>query len=154
MILMIISIILDAVFSSFSNILFPLFTLVSLIIVYKTRKDFFKYSLIYGLIYGILFTNMFLLELISYYICSLFISYFFKNFKFNFLNCIVLTVLNITLYRIINFVLLVSCKTIKFNLFLLFKSIYSSILINIFYITILYFLFRKKSNKKNYKLYN
>ncbi len=155
--LIIISLIFDGLLSSFSNIFIPLFTLSSLVIIYKKKKNFIWYSLIIGLLYGIIFTNMFLLELISYYLCSIFIVIYFDKMKYNLMNTFLITIINIILYRTINFLILCFSRIIKFNIFLLFKSIYSSILINLIYIAIMYFVFIKifnKSNKKKYKLYN
>ena len=155
--LIIISLIFDGLLSSFSNIFIPLFTLSSLVIIYKKKKNFIWYSLIIGLLYGIIFTNMFLLELISYYLCSIFIIIYFDKMKYNLMNTFLITIINIILYRTINFLILCFSRIIKFNIFLLFKSIYSSILINLIYIAIMYFVFIKifnKSNKKKYKLYN
>lgn len=155
--LIIISLIFDGLLSSFSNIFIPLFTLSSLVIIYKKKKNFIWYSLIIGLLYGIIFTNMFLLELISYYLCSIFIVIYFDKMKYNLMNTFLITIINIILYRTINFLILCFSRIIKFNMFLLFKSIYSSILINLIYIAIMYFVFIKifnKSNKKKYKLYN
>ncbi len=155
--LIIISFILDGLLSSFSNLLVPLFTLSSLIIIYKKKKNFLIYSTITGLIYGIIFTNVFLLDLISYYICSIFIIFIFKKIDYNLINCLVLTVLNVILYRVIGFIVLSISNIIRFDMFILFKSIYSSILINLFYITIAYFIFIKifnNSNKKKRKRYN
>ena len=149
-ILIIISIILDGVFSNFSNIFFPLFSLSLLPIIYKHKKNLIIYSLIIGLIYGLIFTNMFLLEIISYYICSLFIICFFKKFNYNIYNLLLNTLLNIILYRTINFIVLSLSNIIPFSISLLFKSIYSSLILNIIYIILIYLITNKKNViKKN-----
>lgn len=149
-ILIIISIILDGVFSNFSNIFFPLFLFSLLPIIYKYKKNLIIYSLIIGLIYGLIFTNMFLLEIISYYICSLFIICFFKKFNYNIYNLLLITLLNIILYRTISFIVLSLSNIIPFSISLLFKSIYSSLILNIIYIILIYLITNKKNViKKN-----
>lgn len=153
-ILIIISFILDGIFSSFSNIFFPLFALSSLIIVYIYNKKNILHSVIMGLLFGIIFTPYFYIECICYYICFKFISYFFKRVPYNLINVLILTFLNIILYRTINFIILVISNVIVFDFNILFKSIYSSIIINLIYISIVYFIFNKIRNKKSFSLYN
>lgn len=149
--IVIISLLLDSIFSDFTTIFYPLFTLTSLIIIYN--KNILKYSIILGFIYGLVFTNLFFVEILSYFICSLFITYFFKKNHYNLINTLILTILNIIIYRVINFLILSILKIIDFKLNILFESIYTSLIINILFILICY-LFKTKCNKKTYKIYN
>ncbi|MCM1370558.1 MAG: hypothetical protein NC181_01525 [Clostridium sp.] len=153
-VLLIISFILEGILSSFNSILFPMLVFSTLPIIYKYKKKSIMYVVLIGIMHGIIFSNLFLIDLISYFICFNIIIMFFRVFKYNYISVILITILNIVLYRIINFILLLLIKVIDFSWFLLLKSIYSSLIINIIFISLVYILFKKLCNKKNISIYN
>jgi len=149
-----ISFILDNIFSNLINydsLFYPLFTLLSLILIYPkyNKKDnrYFIISFIIGLIYDIvlntLFLNSFIFLLLSYILRIIF-----NKIKYNYLSILFISILSIIYYRIVNYIILVILNYLEFNIFTLFKSICSSILLNIIYITIFHVLKRLIFNKK------
>lgn len=140
------SFILEGMLSSFNNIFHPLFVL-SVLVTFKDKKKYIFFSFIVGIIYGIIFTNNFLLNSIVFYICSIFIKCFFSKTQYNFINIVIITVLNIIIYRVAIFTVLSMASQIDFNVFHLFESIYSSLISNIIFIIILYLISNKRIKK-------
>lgn len=153
-IILVVSFLLDGIISFFLNkniILNPLFSLCSLIIIFKYyKKNITKYFIlgaILGLFYDLVYTDtMFLNAGIFLFIC-LFISKFYKTFSYNLLNSIILTIIIIVIYRLLTFLVLSMVGITNFNLYNLLKSIYSSLILNIIYTSIYFF------KKKKYKIY-
>lgn len=153
-IILVVSFLLDGIISFFLNkniILNPLFSLCSLIIIFKYyKKNITKYFIlgaILGLFYDLVYTDtMFLNAGIFLFIC-LFISKFYKTFSYNLLNSIILTIIIIVIYRSLTFLVLSMVGITNFNLYNLLKSIYSSLILNIIYTSIYFF------KKKKYKIY-
>lgn len=154
-IILVVSFLLDGIISFLLNkniILNPLFSLCSLVIIfrYQTRQNKTKYFLLaflLGLFYDIVYTNTLFLNAGIFLIISLIIVKFYKIFSYNLLNSIIMTLVVIIIYRSLNFIVISSVGLIDFDLSNLFKSIYSSLILNIIYIS-LYFL-----KKKKYKIY-
>jgi len=151
---MIISFILDNIVSNLINydsIFYPLFTLLSLILIYpnynKKDKKYYIISFILGLIYDItlntLFLNTFIFLLLAYILRLIF-----SKIKYNYLSVLFISILSIIYYRTVTYVVLLILNYLEFNIHTLFKSIYSSILLNIIYVTIFYLLKKLIFNKK------
>ncbi len=140
--LSIVSFFLDGILSRYispNSLFLPLFTIVSLVIIYPYFNDnarYFKYIAIMGLLYDIaymdlLFYNCFIFVILGF--VNIFIQYLLSNSVY--INVMISTII-IILYRISNFIYAnivgyVSCKD-------LFVTIYSSLLLNIIYCIILY----------------
>lgn len=135
-----------------NSLFFPLFTLLSLIIIFSYNlKEYhlFLLSSFIGLIYDIIFTDTMFMNASIFLIFSLGIYLIFKRINYNLLNVIFVSILMIILYRIITYFLFLLSYSVSFNVFILLKGIYSSMIINIFYIMVLYFIRNKmiKSSK-------
>lgn len=147
-----ISFILDNIISLFLNhnsIFFPLFTLLSLIIIFSynlKNHHYFLLSLGIGLLYDAAFTDVIFLNSSIFLLLSLVIYLIFKAINYNLFNIILLSLLLIISYRIITYILFLLYFNISFNIYTLIRGIYSSIIINIIYILILYFIRNKKIN--------
>ncbi len=140
---------------SISTFLFnPLFTLVSLIIIYPHTLKNDKYTkivLVTGLIYDIVFTNTLGLNMLTFYIISLLIKYIYKHIYLNTLTIILVVPIIVTIYRILTYGILVLSGLFTFNINDLYKSIYSSFIINIIYLIIIYIITNIISKK--YKIH-
>ena len=68
-------------------------------------------------------------------------------FSNNIINIGFISVLVIAIYRIISYTILVMINYLPFDMNLLFHSIYSSLLVNILYAVILYFICDRISDK-------
>lgn len=153
--ILVISFLLDNLISFFLNInlLFnPLLSLVSLIIIFRYyhKKDENKYlitSFVLGLVYDIVCTDTIFLNAGIYLLLSLFIIKFYKIFSYNLLNSAILLIIVIIIYRSITFLVLSNFNFISFNLYHLLQSIYSSLILNLLYLS---FFFLKKKKYKRY----
>ena len=155
-IIIFLSLILDGIISNISSILIPLFTLLSLIIIkpyYKINKNYLILSFILGILYDIAYTDLLYINAILFLLIGYFIIFITKRLKDNIFNVTIISILTIIYYRTLSYLTyIISTKDI-FNINILFKSIYSSIIINIIYIIICYIITSKKS-KKTYRKYN
>lgn len=157
--IILISFYLEGIVSNFVdlNYLQPLFTLLSIIIIYpylfNRKRDYFIICFITGLLYDITYTdtiflNAFIFILMGYIIYL--INIFITNNK---LNVIFISFITIILYRIITFLVLIFINYINKEINLLINSITSSILINIIYIFLTYIITNRISIKKGiYKM--
>lgn len=152
--ILLISFFLDGIISFVfnNNILFnPLFSLMSLIIVfkyYKKREDL-KYLItifMVGLLVDIVYTDTLFLNVGIYLIIGIIVIKYYKFFTYNLLNSIILSFIIILLYRLLNFLILSNIGVISIDFYKLIESIYSSLLLNLIYISC-FFLKRKKYKK-------
>jgi len=153
-ILTIISFLLDGILSRYINInsiFLPLFTIVSLIIIYPYFNDnnsrYFKYISIIGLLYDIVYCNTIFFNSFIFLILGFFIIMISYSLSNNIYVNILITMICISLYRIINYLFVVLFKNVDFTFIVLFKSIYSSLILNIIYCIILYLSSEYFSNK-------
>ena len=147
-ILLAISTILDILLSGITHntVLIPLFSVTSMIIIYplmKNNKSYLKLILIYGIISGFFFSPFLLFNTLIYLIIALFIIELNNVFKDNIGHLILMTILVILFYRILIYINLIIIKAIDADLSILFKSIYSSLILNLIYIIIINFISNK-----------
>lgn len=159
----IISLILDGILSVLldNNSLFvSLFSVVSLIVIYpylSTKKNIFIYGAITGCLYDIVYTQTPFLNTLIFIMISAIIYFWFKFLPINFFNSLFLTFIVIFVFRAFVYFIQVFVGNIKLNFSLFLKSFYSSIISNIIYYAITFFLLKKfdlKDRKRvsyNYK---
>lgn len=149
-----ISFFLDGILSFFinNNVIFnSLFTLTSLMVIcrYYKKKDALKYLIlcgVVGLLLDIVYTDTLFLNSGLYLIIGVAIIKYFKLFRYNLLNSLLLLFIIICFYRTLTFIVLANVEFIKLDFYQLFKSIYSSLVLNIIYISC--FFFKRKKYKK------
>ena len=125
-----ISLLLETIVSNIvgiNSIFIPLFFIMSLILIYP-KKNYMVYCIICGLIYDICFYNSLFINTISF----IFIGLLLPNL--NKYNIYMKSIIVIIFYRFITYFMLVLIGYSRFNALLLFKSIYSSIILNIIFI--------------------
>ena len=149
--IVIVSFILDNIVSNFLNynsIFNPLFTLLSLVLIYpsfnKRSNNYYIYVFILGFIYDVAITNTLFLNAFIFILLAYFIKLIFNKIPYNYLSVLIITLCSIIYYRVITYAILIILNYLDFNLFYLFKSIYTSILLNIIYISILYLIINSK----------
>lgn len=146
MLIVCISIFLDNLISIFINtnsIFFPLFTLLSIIFLNLLNIEDFHYFLltfIIGFVYDIFFSNSIFMNTSIFLFLGLIIYLIFKKINYNFFNVLITSILIIILYRIITYFLFLLNSNVYFNINIIFKGIYSSLIINIIYIIVVYFI--------------
>lgn len=138
---------------SLNTLFLPLFTIVSLVIIYPYFNNdnfrYFKFVAIIGLLYDIayfntLFYNFFLFLIIGFVIGL--INYLLSN---NLYTNILMAIISITIYRILTFLLVIIFKTNAFSFFDLIQSIYNSLILNIIYCILIYIITEIYSKKKH-----
>lgn len=151
-----ISFFLDGILSRYilsDSLFLPLFTIVSLVIIYPYFNNdnfrYFKFLSLIGLLYDItyfntLFYNFFIFLILGFVIGLL--NYLLSN---NLYTNILITIISITIYRIITFIFMLMFKTNVYSLTDLLKSIYNSLILNIIYCIVIYFLTEFYSKKNN-----
>lgn len=153
--ILLISFLLDGIVSFIfnNNVMFNiLFSLMSLIIIfryYKRREDL-KYlitAFVVGLLVDIVYTDTLFLNAGIYLVIGIVIIKYFKLFTYNLLNSILLVFIIISLYRLLNFLVLSNTGVISINFYKLLESIYSSLFLNLIYI---FCFFLKRRKYKNY----
>ena len=157
-IVIIISIILDGILSNFlpytiGNLSYftPLLTLVSLFLIYpfyiKKAKKYYIAALIMGLIYDLLYTNLLFYNSILFLIISILIKYLYKNFEVNYFNIILYIIVIITSYEIIQALIILSFQLVPITISKLIYKIIHSLILNIIYTEIVYFIIQKLPKK-------
>ena len=133
-----ISLILDGVFSRFFN---SLFTLISLIFIYK-KENRYLITLISGFIYDLVYTDTLFLNTLIFMLILLLIEFIFKYIRFNLVNTILVSILIIIIYRTSIYFILFIINYIESDIVnLLYGILYS--LINVIFTTIIYLTNKK-----------
>jgi len=144
-----ISFFLDGILSLFmgkDSIFLPLFTVLSLIEVYpllKNKRKLITIGIIMGVLYDVVYTQTLFMNTIIFFLISLTIIEVFKLLSYNSFNSLLLSILLIILYRTLSYAFFFILNDVQLNLGLLFKSIYSSLLLNIIYSVLFNFVYFK-----------
>jgi rod shape-determining protein MreD len=146
--IIIISMLLESIISNFialdSSIFIPLFSIISLVIIYPyfNNNDFnyLKYCTIIGLCYDIIFTNTLILNMVMFFVIGVVIKLINVFISNNPLNITLISVASIIVYRFFTYIVLVTIGYFKYDFDYLLKSIYSSIFINVIYAIIVYLI--------------
>lgn len=122
--------------------LIPMFTIVSLVLMYpyfnNNQSGFLKYTIIVGLLYDITITNTLCVNAIIFGFLSFLIYMLDSVISNNLLSIIIKSILIIILYDIIMYLILVLIGYINFNFLVLPIKILKSIILNVIYIIVTY----------------
>lgn len=145
--IIIISFLLDGIISnliSINSLLVPFFSLVCLLILYPyfngNIKKFIIVSILVGLFYDIIYTDSIFVNTFIFLLMSLFIIKINEYVNNNLFNICGLSIILITLYRIFSYMLLCMVGYLNFDGNLLIKGIYTSLIINVIYASILFYI--------------
>lgn len=149
MITIIVSFILDNFVSNFislKSLFYPLFSLLSLIIIYPfyKRQKYLKISFILGLFYDIVYTDTLILNAFLFLIQAYLLKRIFKKIEYNYISCLLISLLSIIFYRTSTYIILIIINYTSFNIINLIKAIYSSIIINLIYLSLFYLILNRK----------
>mgnify|MGYP004659966547 CR=1 FL=1 len=154
-IIMLISLALESIINlniSFTSYLVPLFSLLSLILIYKflkyNKKEYFIFAIVSGFIYDLVFTNFYVLNSVLFLLNSFIIYFYFKKMKYNLLNIILITIICSSMYNLMLFTLfnIFSYSTYSFLDFSYILGHF--IIINVIYIILGYILLNKTKLKE------
>lgn len=129
------------------SLLVPLFTIISFVLIYpyykQNNKQYILTVATTGFFYDIVYTNVLFLNLIIFFIIALIIIKLYDYMNVNILNTISLSIGVIIIYRLLIYLLLFITSYLNFNADILSRSIYSSLIINVIYTIIMYFIITK-----------
>ncbi len=139
-----------------SNIpLIPMFTIISLVIMYPyfihNKRSFIIYCMIIGFIYDIVVTNTLLVNMIVFAFIGFIILLLDNNLSNNLSSIIVKSLIIIVIYDIIIYFILILVGYINFNILNLLFKILKSLLLNLIYIIITYNITEKIAKKLRIK---
>lgn len=156
--ILVISFLLEGIISNFvpiNGFLVPLFTLTALIIIYPLfdeASDYYKYAFVTGLIYDLFYTDTVLFHAIIFCFMAFLISRLNLVLSDNYINVLVIMAICILIYRVITYSFLVLVSSISFDFIALILSVLKSLIINLIYSAIIFFVVKKL--QKKYKSYN
>lgn len=143
---------------SFTNPVAPLFSLLSLLIIYPycdtNKKNYYIYPIVLGMFYDITYSNSLFLNTLIFTGFSYILIRVFKLFTINFINVLVIGTISIIAYRVIVFAFMHFIGVIPFNVDTLIESISYSFISNYIYIIVLYFAEIFIASKLKAKKYN
>ena len=156
--ILIISFLLEGIISNFvpiNGFLAPLFTLVALIIIYPLfdeASEYYKYAFVTGLAYDLFYTDTILFHAIIFCFMAFIITRLNLVLSDNYINILIIIALCILIYRIITYILLVLVSSMSFNFIALIFSVLKSLIINLIYSIIVFFVVKTFQQKYKYKL--
>ena len=150
----IVSFILDSIVSNFislNSVFTPLFTLMSLLLIYPYFKNNnYKYLItcfVSGLCYDLIYTDTIIIHGFLFLLIGFIVTRFSLILSNSFVNILILAIVCIVIYRFITYGLLLITANTSFKWIFLFKSIYKSILMNLIYVSMGYIILEKLSPK-------
>ena len=157
-IIMIISLILDGVITNYLpymvdnlSLFTPLFTLVSIFIIYpfyrKKEKQYYITIFILGLLYDLLYTNLLFFNAVIFVFLGFIIRIIVKNFEVDYIKIIIYIVLLITLYESLTAGVLLVFNIVPITAGKLLYKISHSLLLNIIYAETLFIIIKKLPKK-------
>lgn len=155
--LLFLSFYLEGLFSMFLNVSFliPLFTLMTLIIIYpfmiNYERKYYIICLFTGLLYDIAYTNTLFLNASLFLLLGYITTKLYYHFKTNILNTNIVGFIIILIYRTLTYFLLLFINYIDNDYYELINSILNSILLNLFYITSFYIIVNRLFKKGIYQ---
>ena len=152
-IIMIISLLLDGLLSNYLpylvndlSLFTPLFTLISIFIIYpfyrKREKEYFIHIFILGIIYDLLYTNLLFFTGVIFVIVGLIIKFIIKNYELGYLKILLYMVIIIVLYESITVLFLGIYNVIPISFNKLIYKISHSLIINLIYGELLFIIIK------------
>lgn len=154
----IISILLDGILTNYLpflvndlSYLTPLLTVVSIFIIYplnrKKELKFFILIFIVGIIYDLLYTNLLFLNGLLFILIALVSKLIYKNFEISYIKLILYIIIIIILYESVYAGILFIYQVVPITFYKLVYKITHTLLLNIVYVEILYFIIKHIPNK-------
>ena len=148
-----ISLLLDGVLTNFLpylvndlSLFTPLLTLVSIIIIYPFfRKDEMKYfivSFLVGVIYDLFYTNLIFFNGVLFFTIAYISSRITKNMTRNTLNLLLETIGMIILYEALTGLVLFTYHVVPITVYKVWYKIIHSLLLNVIYVEIVYWILK------------
>lgn len=115
----------------------PLLTLISIYLIYpfykKKENKFILTLFLTGIIYDLLYTNLIFYNAIIFTIIGIISKYIYKHYEINYLNIIIQIILIVTIYELLNALIIILFNLVPMSITRLFYKITHSLLLNIIY---------------------
>ncbi len=154
LVVIIVSFILDSVMSNFislNSFFTPLFTLMSLIIVYPYFKGnqarFFGTCFLTGVFYDLIYSDTIVIHGFLFLMIGFIITRINLVLANNYLNVMIMAIICIIFYRFVAYGLLLITANVSFHWVAVLKSIYHSLIANVIYVALAYIVTDKISLK-------
>lgn len=129
----------------------PLLTLISIYLIYpfykKKEKKYLITIFLTGIIYDLLYTNLIFYNAIIFTIIGIISKYIYKHYEINYLNIIIQIVLIVTIYELLNALIIILFNLVPMSITRLFYKITHSLLLNIIYSELLLIIINILPNK-------
>lgn len=157
-IILLISIILDGILTNYLpylvndlSLFTPLLTVVSIFILYplnrKKETKFFILMFIIGIIYDLLYTNLLFLNGLLFVLIAFISKIIYKNFETSYFKLIIYTILIIVIYESVYAGILFIYRVVPITIYKLFYKISHTLILNIIYTELLYFIIKHLPKK-------
>ena len=157
-IILLISIILDGILTNYLpylvndlSLFTPLLTVVSIFIFYplnrKKETKFFILMFIVGIIYDLLYTNLLFLNGLLFVLIAFISKIIYKNFETSYFKLIIYTILIIVIYESLYAGILFIYRVVPITIYKLFYKISHTLILNIIYTELLYFIIKHLPKK-------
>lgn len=157
-IILLISIILDGILTNYLpylvndlSLFTPLLTVVSIFILYplnrKKETKFFILMFIVGIIYDLLYTNLLFLNGLLFFLIAFISKIIYKNFETSYFKLIIYTILIIVIYESLYAGILFIYRVVPITIYKLFYKISHTLILNIIYTELLYFIIKHLPKK-------
>lgn len=137
------------------NILVPMFTIISLVLIYpyfnNDEKNYLITSLIFGLLYDITFTNTFGLNTALFFGLGYIVIFLDGALSNNLFSLIIKMLIVIILYDVITYLILLLLNYIDYGILTLVIKIGKSLILNTIYLTVAYFVTNSIAKKSHIK---
>lgn len=156
--IIVIAFILDGVLTNFLpympndlSLFTPLLTLTTIFLIYpfykKKEVSFYLIIFFLGIIYDLFYTNLLFFNAILFLEIGLLTKYIYKNFDINYLKIIFYIIMIITAYEATSALLILIFNLVPITLEKLLYKITHSLLLNIIYAEIIYFIIQMLPSK-------
>lgn len=137
------------------NVLVPMFTIISLIIIYpyfnNNENNYLITCLVFGLLYDVTFTNTFGLNIALFFGIGFLIIFIDNILSNNLFSLIIKMLIVIVLYDTLTYTILLMLNYIDYGILTLIIKILKSLILNIIYLALTYFIANKISKKYHIK---
>jgi len=153
-IILIISFVFDSIISNFislNSIFIPLLTLMALIVIYPyfniNKSKYLLACFVTGICYDLIYTNTIIIHGFLFLVLGFVVIKLNLILSNNYVNVAIMALIVITIYRIVSYGLLLITANVSFDFLILFKSIYSSLILNIIYVSLTFIITDRIANK-------
>lgn len=165
MIISIIYLVLSFILDNFMSNIFPstlsmvsffttIYIIISFVIIYpyfSNEKKYYILLIVFGILFDILYTSTFVINMVLFFVLGIVIKILNNVFPNNIITTNLISVIVISFYHIISFIILVLFGNIDYEITLLFNIIIRSVIMTIIYTSISYYIMKFIYNRFNVK---